>query len=264
MIQLVQVALKFILLTFLLDLIPINETDLFSSGPISVRESTVDFQIRVDHKIFVFEKANGNLEKVKVGMHVLPFSQIPKIEGLESSFKNFTWKRMKDGSIQIRSFYSPESISLIWTVFGDGRLKLEALGDKLKNQEFLGLGFDFQDDGIKYVNWKNSIHELGEYSFEPKNDKNGVLEVAGFSTLNLEFEEVEVGVMTETPQSNFRIISDQEETGTSSNINLNFLFYSLPNPSRPSEPISPNSFKEKGSQNRDLVKDPIVLWFDFH
>jgi hypothetical protein len=264
MIQLVQVALKFILLTFLLDLIPMNETDLFSSGPISVRESTVDFQIRVDHKIFVFEKANGNLEKVKVGMHVLPFAQVPKIEGLESSFKNFTWKRTKDGSIQIRSFYSPDSAILIWTIFQDGRLKFEAVGENLKNQDFLGLGFDFQEDGIKHVNWENSIQEPGEYSFESVSDKGNVLEVQSFSVLNLDFNEVKVGVKTETPQSHFRISADDNNQGHNSIVNLNFLFYSLPNQSLSEEPGTPNSMSVDSFSKGNFDRDPIVLWFDFH
>lgn len=262
MIQLVQVSLKFILLTFLLDLFPINETDLFSSDAISVRESTVDLQIRVDQKIFVFQKANGNLEKVKVGMHVLPFAQIPKIDGLESSFKNFTWKRAKDGSIQIRSFYGPESASLVWTIFKDGRLKFEALGENLKNQEFLGLGFDFQEGGIKHVHWKNSIQEPGEYSFESVSDRGNVLEVQSFSVLNLDFNEVKVGVKTETPQSHFRISADQSDQSSISN--LNFLFYSITSQSHPSEPVSPNSISGSGSGIGHLDRDPIVLWFDFH
>lgn len=264
MIHLGQVALKVILLFYLLDFFPADSKTPVFGDSISVRESTVDLQIRVDHKIYVFQKANGNLEKVKVGMHVLPFAQIPKIDGLESSFKNFTWKRAKDGSIQIRSFYGPESASLVWTIFKDGRLKFEAQADKLGSHEFLGLGFDFQEGGIRHVNWKNTIQEPGEYSFESIRDKRNVLEVQSFSVLNLDFNEVKVAVRTETPQSHFRISSDGNDQDHNSIINLNFLFYSLPDQSISIEPSSPNSKKGDVVQSGNLLKDPIVLWFDFH
>jgi hypothetical protein len=138
------------------------------------------------------------------------------------------------------------------------------VGENLKNQDFLGLGFDFQEDGIKHVNWENSIQEPGEYSFESVSDKGNVLEVQSFSVLNLDFNEVKVGVKTETPQSHFRISADDNNQGHNSIVNLNFLFYSLPNQSLSEEPGTPNSMSVDSFSKGNFDRDPIVLWFDFH
>ena len=140
-----------------------NRIGLTFLDKISVRESSTELQVSVDDKIFVFGKAKGTLNKVKVGMHVLPFSQ--EIEGNENKFSKVSWKKLKDGSIQIQSSYSPWPTNLTWTVYSDGLLKMEAsafAGD-LADRGWSALGFNYPDQTLNQVSWNSSTSDFGQW-----------------------------------------------------------------------------------------------------
>lgn len=238
----------------------------FSSGSedikkstIVVRESTIDLQIRVEDKIFVFAKASGGLEKVKVGMHVLPFAQIPELEGIESAFDSYSWKRNKDGSIQVKSFYLPESIVLTWTIFGDGRLKLEAEGSNALTSKSLGLKFDIEEDRLENASWQNKVKEFGEIDLKTNQLTSSNLEVESFESLKLDFTAVSVRVSTMVAESvlKFTPSSQSDERVENSNLSFQFMFQ----PSQQS--LEPNSSKEIANESQSNL-NPVSLWFDFH
>lgn len=138
-------SLSFLILlffTFGFGKFPSEKSTSNSANRISVRESTVDLQVRVGERLFVFGKASGNLEKVKVGMNVLEFAQSSQIEGLNSSLKKVEWKKQKDGTILIRSSYEPWPSQLSWIIDELGQLKLEVSPNTIKNT---GLGFDIPE-----------------------------------------------------------------------------------------------------------------------
>jgi len=238
----------------------------FSSGSedlekstIVVRESTIDLQIRVEDKIFVFAKASGGLEKVKVGMHVLPFAQIPELEGIESAFDSYSWKRNKDGSIQVKSFYLPESIILTWTIFSDGRLKLEAEGSNTLISKSLGLKFDIEEDRLENASWQNKVKEFGEIDLKTNQPTSPNLEVESFESLKLDFTAVSVRVSTMVAESvlKFAPSYQNEESLKDSDLSFRFLFNS-----------SQDSFDANSPSmliaDNPTESSPISLWFDFH
>jgi hypothetical protein len=238
----------------------------FSSGSedieksmIVVRESTIDLQIRVEDKIFVFAKAYGGLEKVKVGMHVLPFAQVPELEGIESDFDSYSWKRNKDGSIQVRSFYLPESIVLTWTIFGDGRLKLEAEGSNTLASKSLGLKFDIEEDRLKNASWQNKVKEFGEIDLEPNQANSPNLEVKSFESLKLDFTAVSVRVSTMVAESVLKFTPSYQDEETFKNSDLSFQFLLQSG----QQSLQPNASGKNTIENQSNP-NPVSLWFDFH
>jgi len=142
--------------------IPLSDTFFTKeTTEVVVRESTIDLQIRVEDKIFVFTKANGGLEKVKVGMHVLELSQVQEIVGVNSEYQKFSWKRLPDGSIQVSSFYSPWPNQLRWTILPSGLLKLSVEG-QIPEQYPIGLGFNLPEKQLVESSWSGS--DFGNWS----------------------------------------------------------------------------------------------------
>lgn len=239
-------------------------------NPIKVRESTTDLQVAVADKIFVFGKAKGTLDKVKVGMHVLPFSQ--ETAQNENTFSKVSWKKLKDGSIQIQSSYSPWPNFLTWTVYADGQLKMEASAPtaELLEPGLLSLGFNFPDQSLNQVSWNYENSEVGQWknqNFTPMSDPSveirtenpGIFEP--IQTVKLEFEDITLAVRTEAGNTFFglgkfpnrqtdypRLISD-----------LIFLFNQLPEKTN-NIPQSPSGESVKSAVNS---KAPLVLWFYF-
>ncbi|MEB2779270.1 glycoside hydrolase family 2 TIM barrel-domain containing protein [Algoriphagus sp. C2-6-M1] len=187
---------------------------------ITVRESSIDIHVAVGEKLFVFGKARGNLQVVKVGRKVVNFSQATDVEGMSSALLNVTWKQLKDGSIQITSTYSPYPKTLTWTVVASGELKMEASSpDSLADLQ--GIGFNYDEEKVirakwigngPYRVWANRLKgvEFGLWEKEYNNTMTGYSfeqlvypEFKGFHSdfhaLLLETEEGAIEVRSETP-----------------------------------------------------------------
>lgn len=248
----------------------------FPNEKISVRESTVDLQISVGEKIFVFGKAKGTLDKVKVGMHVLPFSQVPGAQGNESTFTKVSWKKLKDGSIQIQSFYTPWPHTLTWTVLANGELKMEALATQqnLTDGEWLGLGFNYPKHQLYQISWKGDKQHNHPDQGHWKNKNFISLADSGqgigndpdsffqqIQSIKLEFESVIVDIRTENPDVYFRLggAENQDPSSPVINSDLGFLFSqpSIKMDLHPQFPSENNQFKSPVPLN------PLVLWFHF-
>jgi hypothetical protein len=239
---------------------------------ISVRESNDELQVSTGDKIFVFGKAKGTLDKVKVGFDVLPFSQVADIEDNSNKFSKVSWKKLKDGSIQIISSYQLWPRSLIWTVYPNGQLKMEASGSSsdFKNAQWLGLGFDlpvqllnqitWSDAGSGLIQWKNpNFFPMANPENESKIGNQGFFQP--IQTIKLEFESITLDVSTETEGVYFSLGdgSDNERPIPNLKTDLAF-FYNHPF-------VNAELIRQTPSGNRPerqvSVENPLVLWFLF-
>lgn len=248
----------------------------FPIDKISVRESTVDLQVSVGHKIFVFGKAKGTLDKVKVGMHVLPFSQVPGDQGNESSFTKVSWKKLKDGSIQIQSSYNPWPLGLTWTVLANGELKMEVSSppQNYANESLLGLGFNYPDHQLMQVSWKGDkplSHEgqghwknqnfipLAETGQEIKHSPDSLFHQ--IQSLKLEFESVKLEVRTENQGVHFSLGQVENQTANYPKINADLGFFFKQAVDKTDH--LPQTTTEIKPVNNSLSSNPLVLWFHF-
>jgi hypothetical protein len=239
---------------------------------ISVRESTTELQVTVGQKIFVFGKAKGTLDKIKVGMNVLFFSQATEAGGYESTFSKVNWKKLKDGSIQIQSSYHPWPQSLSWIVFADGRLKLEASAAPADfvNSKWLGLGFNFPDQLLYQIFWNSSGSEMGQWKnsgyvpmadpeLEIENKEEGFFKL--IRSVRMEFESVNLEVSTETNGVYFGMGKYQNQTTTYPFLNTDMVFLFNQPIQLPENTVDTPS--EAISSRLILSEVPLVLWFHF-
>lgn len=263
---------SFLFLSSLHPEISIGNSDFDISDKISVRESNYELQISVGDRIFVFGKAKGTLDKVKVGMHVLLFSQDAESGVNPNSFTSVSWKKLKDGSIQIQSSYKPWPSSLVWTVYENGQLKMEAKStpEGLQNATWLGLGFNFPDQSLSQISWKSSGTGFGQWKnldYLPMADPE--VELPDFQqgffqaiqTVKMEFESITLDIATETPGVFLGLGKGQgiENSLPQLTSDLSFLFNQpLLSPAKVTQSPSAHS-----SGTPFLSIDPLVLWFHF-
>lgn len=243
---------------------------------ITVRESTTELQIRVGEAIFVFGKAKGTLDKVKVGMHVLPFAQVPAPESSSSKFNKVSWKQLKDGSIQIQSSYQPWPATLTWTVFSNGQLKMEATAPSggITSAGWLGLGFNIADKALHQVSWEtghsnpagnpgvwknSSFLEMADPEQEMSAESNGFFQL--IQKVKMEFESVTVEIRSDSPGVFLGLgqPENQDSNPPKFNSDLAFLF----NPQLPKANTQPQTPSENTSHEPTVALNPLVLWFHF-
>jgi hypothetical protein len=247
------------------------------SNPISVRESNTELQISVGKSIYVFGKAKGTLDKVKVGMHVLPFSQVAGTEGNQNTtFSKVTWKRLKSGSIQIQSSYYPWPGMLTWTVFPNGELKMETASQSGFNFKdgWIGLGFNYPDLLLNQISWKNtgnhaevnhsvwkntSFTPMADPELEIISDDHGFFQPV--HQVKLEFETITLSIRSETPGLHLGFGKFADDTNAFPHITADLAFllnHSVPNSNTISQsPSGPSASEQTISLN------PLVLWFHF-
>jgi hypothetical protein len=223
------------------------------TNPVTVRESTVDLQVRVGDKIYVFGKSQGTLDKVKVGMQLLTFSQNQKIEGINADFKQVTWKRLKDGSVQIQSSYEPWPSLLTWLVLPDGRLKMEASSSQKPGilMDNIGLGFDLPEMELKSMAFNNQVFNIDER--DPASNF--------FNTVNFEFDYVKLSIQSEVSvlaMNTHFITKDSNQPD---------VVISFPSAnSLPGEATAPGLTVSESLSPKPVSKNlsKMILWFDFH
>ncbi|GMQ32808.1 hypothetical protein [Algoriphagus taiwanensis] len=143
-----------------------------TSESIKIRESTIDLQVSIGDKLFVFGKKSGTLDMVKVGMDLLPFSQLIQESNPTIKLRQIGWKRLKNGTVQIISSFDSWPTGLTWSIYPDGKLKMEASGDVLtasSSELPLGLDFDYPEMQLKKVTWKEHSGAWGEWDPESPN-----------------------------------------------------------------------------------------------
>ena len=178
---------------------------------IRVRESTQDFQVAVGETLYIFGKEKGNLMLVKIGMRFINFSQNTEEGHFSSAIQKLTWKRMKDGEIQIRSTYQTNSNVLTWTVFPNAELKME-ISSLESVADLQGIEFFFPEEKVEKTQWigeaSNESSEVGTFGLWIKNPKDlleatsidNQLKVAlDFHALLLDTDDGSIEVRSETP-----------------------------------------------------------------
>ncbi|WP_157963160.1 hypothetical protein [Algoriphagus litoralis] len=237
-----------------------------------MRESNVELQVAVGNKIFVFGKAKGTLDKLKVGMNVLHFSQSSMDEASSNEFSTVMWKKQKDGSILIKSSYKPWPNSLSWTVFADGRLKLEVSSpsSEISNSKWAGLGFNYPDQLLNQISWNSSDSESGNWKnlqFTPMADPT--LEIEGNPTgflmqirsVKMEFESVILDVSTETSDIFLGLGDYQNPDSSYPTAVSDLVFYFNPPLQEIDKPLQSPS--DQSSFRPNQPKEQLVLWFHF-
>jgi hypothetical protein len=234
--------------------------------PIKVRESTTELHVQVGDKLFVFGKSKGTLDKVKIGMHVLPFAQVPGAEGLDGTFKTVTWKKLKDGSIQIQSIYNPWPATLTWTVLASGQLKMVATGNMdLSSVASVGLGFDLPNHELKTLNWNTQGQSAGVWNgHQDGGGKPDPIFLQGIEKVSLSFESVGLAIRSDTPNLILKLADLEAQSSGESKPDLSFLFLGTDSPSVGSDPDFPSGSSEQTPKKTSLGISPIILWFDFH
>lgn len=239
----------------------------FLADPIKVRESTTELHVQVGEKLFVFGKSRGTLDKVKIGMHVLTFAQLAGTEGLESGFKAVSWKKLRDGSIQIQSSYSPWPTVLTWTVLASGQLKMEALGNlDFPSANSIGLGFDLPQNELTKLQWRAKGQTAGMW--QPGNlqqsGNSDPIYFHGIEEVNLNFESVSLAIKSDTPDLVLKFPLPLSPGSTTNLSDLSFLFagleHAIPDTALPESP----SDLIPQAQGRALSARAMILWFDFH
>lgn len=198
-------------------------------------------------------------------MHVLPIAQVPGTEGLESGFKAVTWKKLKDGSIQIQSSYSPWPATLTWTIFSSGRLKMEAKGSfDFQSSPTLGLGFDLPNYELKTLNWNTKSIGQGIWNgHQEGNETSKFLVLQGIEKVNLAFESVRLAISSDTPDLTLRIADLKDHSSETLKSDLSFLLEGLPNGNSRLEAETPSAAFNK-TLPKPLELSLMTLWFDFH
>lgn len=267
----------------------------FNSGeieiyPIKVRESVNDLQIEVDGRIYFFGKKYGNLEMVKVNRKFIYLNQNPQIEGHGEQEAKVSWKKIKDGSIQIKSVYENYPKELVWTVLPTSELKLEIspADTSQLDQELLGIGFNYPDSLVKsakliadgpYRVWKNRRRgsNFGFWNKEYNDTQTGYSfenliypEFKGyysnFHAVQIITTETEIDIRTETPGLFLSLFKPKFPENSTTGVmpkqtqsEISFLY-----------DITPIGTKfHKGNEmisnqiRTELNLEPIVLWFRF-
>ncbi|MEP1954520.1 MAG: glycoside hydrolase family 2 TIM barrel-domain containing protein [Algoriphagus sp.] len=117
---------------------------------IKVRESTTDLHFTVGQKLFVFGKQLGELQLVKVGSQIIDFKQ--NQAELTTAVKSVNWKKLPDGSIQIKSNFESYPNLITWTIFTSGELMMEiSAPDSIA--DLTGIGFSFPSEKVKSAKW---------------------------------------------------------------------------------------------------------------
>ncbi|WP_339865475.1 hypothetical protein [uncultured Algoriphagus sp.] len=251
--------------------------------PILVRESTVDFQIAAGENLYIFSKQKGNLELVKIGRRFVNFSQTIE-EGLFSSaIQKLTWKRLKDGSVQIKSTYQSNSKELAWTVLPNGELKVEIFS----NEALADLGaleFAFPEEKVKYAQWigeganrENERNHFGIWKKDLKDllaerdfDSDSRVSYPYIHALFLETDDGSIEVRSETPSVYLSLDKPavmDNSTEQSDRIALASelkLYFSISKDFSPLNTSSASIIPVNLKVNKTELSSSMVMWFRFN
>ncbi|EAZ82789.1 glycoside hydrolase family 2 protein [Algoriphagus machipongonensis] len=262
----------------------------FEIYPIKVRESVSDLQIEVDGRIYFFGKKSGNLEMVKVNRKFFYLSQNPLIEGIESQVKDVTWKKLDDGSIQVKSMFDSYPKEVTWTVLPTSELKFvaKAPGQIGAEEELLGVGFIYPEAKMEEANliangpyrvWGNRLEGvnfgLWNKKFNNTQTASNFEELiypefkgyySNFHALQIKTADGEIDIRTETPGLFLSLFKPQFPENstkgvlpvqTKSDISFLYKIPSIGTKFHTAEEMSPKNESTKA------FNEELILWFRF-
>ncbi|SFT48126.1 hypothetical protein SAMN04489724_0934 [Algoriphagus locisalis] len=250
--------------------------------PIRVRESTTDFQVAAGETLYIFGKKKGNLELVKIGSRFINFSQNMDTKQFSSAVQKLTWKRLKDGAIQIKSTFEANSNALTWIVFPSGELKMEISSngymadlqgiefsfpeEKVENTLWIGEGWKELYDNRAFGLWQKNPNDVLPESFPDTK----VISTQDFHAFLLNTQEGSIEVRSDSPNVFFSIERpEQSETSIvdanspKSDPELNFHFCYQGN-------LSQYPYTSEGTMavtmksDKKEISPQMVLWFRFN
>ncbi|MFC5623682.1 hypothetical protein [Algoriphagus winogradskyi] len=209
-----------------------KQRSVLDNQKIRVRESTLDFQVIVGETLYIFGKENGNLQLVKIGTRFINFSQNIEAGHFSAKVQKLTWKRLKDGAIQIRSAYQGNSNILTWTVFPNSELKME-ISSPESIADLEGIEFSFPEEKVEKTQWigegRHELSEVGTFGLWIQNPQDLLAQspidsrlkvAADIHAFLLDTDEGSIEVRSETPNINLSLDRVEEKDMTMGNGSL--------------------------------------------
>lgn len=265
--------------------------------PLELLETEDELRILAGDRKFVFDMDLFALKEIWQGEKNIPISQLEnQMEGLESKKVGASFERNPNGSVSVTFNYEPYPKSVVWTIFADGRLKMEAssLAAWLRDVDLLGIGFSIPENQLKSIRWigngpyrvwQNRLKgvEFGVWEKEYNNTQTGYSfeslvypEFKGYHSnlhaLKLQMNTADIIIRSETPNLYFSLLHpeypEESTPGVKPSLpksNLAFL-YKIPGIGTKfhlAEEMGPQSQKGNSVSRKEDEGSPIVLWFDF-
>ncbi len=274
-------------------------SELFSNELIESEIEVVDSEnlitASVENLKISFNKANGTIQNIQNGDGKISLSGGPVPVGIDSKVEGVKWERSENGDFKIEVLYSTYPKKIVWTLYKNGLLKLEA--DPLQGAgdiDFIGLTFNYPEEkctGVKWMGrgpfrvWKNRLKGSNFGVWEKA--YNNTITGESFNELiypefqgyhgnlywaTLETTESDFTVISETPNLFFRLFTPTKPQNVRGGVYPSFpdgdisFLYEIP-------PIG-TKFQQAGLMGPTGQKGmyrghggdefyPIKLWFDF-
>lgn len=263
---------------------------------IKINESGETVVASVNGIEIAFNKKDGTLQSVKNAKGAISLSGGPVPVGVETEVTGTSWDTDTNGNFVFKINYSHYPKKAVWTLHKNGLLGLEAdaISERLKEIDFIGLTFNYPEENCKGVTWmgrgpyrvwKNRIK--GSNFGVWQKDYNNTITGDSFNELiypefkgyhanlywaKLATAESDFTIISETPNLFFRLFTpekpEQATPGTSPAFpggDLSFL-YEIPaigTKFKNAESLGPKSYKGVFSGHGGDENYPIKLWFDF-
>ncbi|MDZ7723552.1 MAG: hypothetical protein U5R06_12300 [candidate division KSB1 bacterium] len=120
---------------------------------IRFKENEDEYRIEVGELIYVFDKQNGQLEKVRAYGHSIPLSKGPVFVSREKTVEDVKVFKNKNGSMSITAIYKQKADSITWTIQKTGLLNLYVAYQPAHDAAYAGISFSFPEDMVKTMEW---------------------------------------------------------------------------------------------------------------
>jgi hypothetical protein len=245
---------------------------------------------------FTFVKENGRIHSIENSNGPISLSGGPFPVGIESDVTGTSWELDKLGKFTFEVNYSSYPESIVWTLTGDGILRLEAgpLSQRLREIDYIGISFNYPEEKCKSVSWmgrgpyrvwKNRIKgsNLGIWEKAHNNTITGhsfnSLEYPEFKGYHgnlywarLETTESPITIVSATPNLFFQLFTPEYPEDVRGGVappfpegDLSFLYHipAIGTKFKNAEVLGPQSQKGIYRGHRGDVGYQIKLWFMF-
>ncbi|MHA7128761.1 glycoside hydrolase family 2 protein [Algoriphagus namhaensis] len=267
-------------------------------SPLKLSESDGLLTLTTDERRYVFDMKALYLREIWVKDSLMAFAQASEtVEGITSEKIKSSYDWNSNGSVTVTFEFKPYPNYIRWTVFADGKLKMEASDPKsrIKEVDFLGIGFDLQESKVKSVKWigdgpyrvwqnRRKGVEFGIWEKAYNDTQTGYSydqliypEFKGYHAnlyaLKLELDGVDLIVRAQTPGLFFNLFQPIYPEDSSPGVkppfpksDLSFL-YTIPGIGTKfhrADEMGPQAQKTSTVSRAQDEGYPIVLWFDFN
>lgn len=267
-------------------------------APLELKSENGLLSLIAGERKFVFDMNGKYLREIWLRDSLLSFAQsATTVEGLSAEKVKSSYDWNSNGSVTVTFEFAPYPESLEWTVFADGRLKMTASApsSRLKDLDFLGIGFDVNElkiEGVRWIGdgpyrvWQNRRKgvEFGIWEKAYNDTQTGFSydsliypEFKGYHAnlyaLKLQMEGPDVIVRSETPGLYFNLFQPTYPENSSPGVkppfpesDISFL-YAIPGIGtkfKRADEMGPQSQKGASFARPQDEGYPITLWFDFN